>query len=101
MIIYILLPPHRVTGKGSYLRLCCCGTRRRDNTGQRELLFVDWKVYEHPQLGKVEIGGFMETMHMNPMMETMGPIMEGCHASIVHHAKQHPLVSVVRTQPRA
>jgi hypothetical protein len=42
----------------------------------------------------------METMHMNPMMETMGPIMEGCQASIVHHAKQHPLVTVVRIQPR-
>ena len=72
-----------------------CG---RDSTGQKEPLFVDWKLYEHPQLGMVEIGGLMETMHMNPMMETMGPIMEGCHASIVHHAKQHPLVAVVRTQ---
>ena len=60
-----------------------------DYTGQKEPLFVDWQAFDHPQLGKVEIGGLMETMHMNPLMETMGPIMEGCHASILHHAKHH------------
>ena len=56
----------RVTCEGSGLdiRFLCCGTRRRDNTGQKEPLFVDWHVYEHPQLGKVEVGGLMETMHM-------------------------------------
>ena len=45
---------------------------------------VEWTAYEHPQLGRVEVGGLMETMHMNPMMATMGPIMAGCHASIMY-----------------
>ena len=68
--------------------------RHWDATGQKEPLFVDWKPYTHPQLGAVEVGGLMETMHMNPMMATMGPIMAGCHASILHHAKQHPTAAV-------
>ena len=35
-----------------------------DGTGQKEPLFVDWKEFDHPQLGKVEIGGLMETVRL-------------------------------------
>jgi hypothetical protein len=36
-----------------------------DGRGRDEPLCVDWAAFEHPQLGRVEIGGMMETPHMN------------------------------------
>ena len=57
---------------------------------QREPLFVEWAPFQHPQLGLVEVGGLMETYHMNPMMCTMRPIMSSCHRCVMEHARMHP-----------
>jgi hypothetical protein len=69
----IALPRDGPSGTGGEQRLGYTRQllRHWDATGRAEPLFVDWVPYEHPQLGRVEVGGMLETPHMNPMMATM------------------------------
>jgi len=43
-------------------------------------IFVDWKSYDHPQLGQVEIGGFVSKLY-NPKFKTYTSMM--CHPGTV------------------
>jgi hypothetical protein len=67
-------------------------------------IFVDWKPYEHPQLGRVEIGGFISKIYepkygtYTNLMCTPGPIFEDFlakHASWnLYLASMSPLVRI-------
>ena len=62
-------------------------------SAKSEPLFADWEKVEHPQLGTVEVGGFLEHKH-NPMLCILEPIAEGSTGFIVDHARRHPQVEV-------
>lgn len=53
-----------------------------NDTEMNRKIFVDWKPYDHPQLGKVEIGGFIQKLYnpkynsYNHLMCNPGPIYE-------------------------
>jgi hypothetical protein len=55
---------------------------RWNDTEMDGSVFVDWKPYDHPQLGQVEIGGFLrktydsERGQYNNVMCTPGPVFE-------------------------
>ena len=55
-------------------------------------LFEDWKPFEHPQLGPVEIGGFLYSHLDNPAFSRLPRILEGVYRFAVKHAEQHPRV---------
>jgi hypothetical protein len=72
---------------GSYAPFCDYDKNKR--ASQEEILrwndeeldgkiFVDWKVYEHPQLGTVEIGGFVRKLY-NPKFKSYTNLM--CYPS--------------------
>ncbi|MGL4462003.1 MAG: peptidase M14, partial [Planctomycetia bacterium] len=56
--------------------------------------FVPWKEYDHPQYGKIEIGGLKKTWQRQPPSFLLE---EECHRNMaftLYHADQMPLVSV-------
>lgn len=51
-----------------------------DNTQGFKEIFVDWKPYEHPQLGRVEIGGFITKFWgQNPPTVWLPKVVEAQH----------------------
>jgi hypothetical protein len=59
-------------------------------------LFVDWKPYKHPQLGDVEIGGFVDNVH-DPRFKTYTNIMTlpgpNYDRLLANHTKWHLFLS--------
>jgi len=45
--------------------------------------FVDWQPFDHPTLGKVEVGGFMPGVKINPPAEDLDELA-GKHMAFVH-----------------
>jgi hypothetical protein len=61
-------------------------------------IFMPWQEFDHPQLGKVEIGGLMEgnVKYMYPpeMEETSPKITK----FIIEHSKHHPKIAIFNVQ---
>jgi len=53
--------------------------------------FVDWEAFDHPQLGEVEIGGFMPGFTANPPEEIVPELLDQQHRFVA---------SVLETMPR-
>ena len=64
----------------------------------REPLFVDWKRFDHPQLGAVEIGGFLVCHHNNPTLRDLAKLSKGTYRFTVDHAQMHPRVVIEDVQ---
>ena len=64
-----------------------------ESSAKSEPLFAEWETVEHPQLGTVEVGGFLEHRH-NPMLCILEPIAAGSTGFIVDHARRHPQVEL-------
>ena len=65
-----------------------------DSGGHRHPLFEPWQSFEHPQLGDVEIGGFLYTVLDNPFLPELPPILEAAYRFTIAHARMHPWVVV-------
>lgn len=63
-----------------------------DNQPQKSQLFKDWEAFSHPQLGKVEIGGFLRRYDANPALSDLERISEGTYLFTIKHALKHPKV---------
>ena len=64
-----------------------------ETSAKSEPLFAEWETVEHPQLGTVEVGGFLEHRH-NPLLCILEPIAAGSTGFIVDHARRHPRVEL-------
>lgn len=60
--------------------------------------FGDWRPFEHPQLGEVEIGGWRRHFVANPASEDMESIAAKCTAFILDHAGRRPLIKIVKVE---
>jgi len=57
-------------------------------------LFRSWKKCDHPQLGRVEIGGFLASQLANPTMKDLQKIARGTYRFTLEHASRHPRVAL-------
>ena len=65
-----------------------------DRQKKREPLFKPWKKWNHPQLGKVEIGGFLFPNLANPTLKDLQKIARGTYRFTLEHARRHPCVEL-------
>lgn len=56
--------------------------------------FVDWRPFDHPQLGPVEIGGLKSVFWGTPPPQALRTIGGSCAAFIAAHARRHPQLDV-------
>ncbi len=63
--------------------------------------FVDWSPFEHPDLGSVEIGGFVPYATTNPPAEQLPELGRQHGAFVVRLARMLPRVSIVETSVTA
>jgi len=57
-------------------------------------LFIDWKWFSHPQLKKVEIGGFLNPHLNNPTLQDLKKTSAGTYRFTIAHAKKHPYIVI-------
>lgn len=65
-----------------------------DERGRPEPLFEPWREFNHPQFGKVQIGGWHYTAWDNPLVSALEPMLEGCHRFTLELSKRHPSVVI-------
>jgi len=65
-----------------------------DSRGAQDPLFEPWRSFNHPQLGPVELGGFLYTALDNPLVSDLFSTLEGAYHFTVAHAHRHPWVVV-------
>lgn len=63
--------------------------------------FTDWRPFEHPQLGPVEVGGWRREFLANPASEDMADIAPRCALFILDHARRHPRIELVNVAATA
>jgi len=69
-----------------------------DEQEDREPIYQDWQPFDHPQLGKVEIGGFLRRHLSNPTLKDLAKIAEGTYKFTLEHAAKHPRVTLEDVQ---
>jgi len=52
--------------------------------------FLPWRPFEHPELGPVELGGWIRPRLANPALPHLAHIAEGCSRFVQHHASLAP-----------
>lgn len=62
--------------------------------------FIDWRPFQHPQLGPVELGGWVRYRLANPALSDLEPICEGCSKFLLHHASLAPRLELRPTAER-
>ncbi|MFC1525807.1 M14 family metallopeptidase [Candidatus Latescibacterota bacterium] len=65
-----------------------------DRRKARTPLFRRWKRFDHPQLGIVEIGGFLSWALANQTFSDLKRIARGTHRFTLEHARRHPAVTI-------
>jgi hypothetical protein len=60
--------------------------------GETLPLFQPWTPYDHPQLGRVEIGGELYPHYANPALPHLRQIAEGTYRFALAHANKHPWI---------
>ncbi len=63
-----------------------------DSLREQPPLFQPWGPFEHPQLGRVEIGGPLYPYWANPTLQHLRQIVEGTYRFTLAHAGRHPWV---------
>jgi murein tripeptide amidase MpaA len=62
--------------------------------------FRDWQPFDHPQLGRVEIGGWKRDALYNPWLKDLQDIAPKCTRFILEHARRAPRLTVRTTLER-
>ncbi|MBM3211341.1 hypothetical protein FJZ33_03910 [Candidatus Poribacteria bacterium] len=65
-----------------------------DNQTERDPIYKPWEKFQHPQLGKVEIGGFLRRHIAGPTLWDLAKISEGTYKFTLEHAGKHPKVTL-------
>ena len=65
-----------------------------DARKQRDPLFRSWRVFKHPQLGPVDLGGLLYTTLDNPLLAGLPDTLEGTHGFTVTIARRHPCIAI-------
>lgn len=60
--------------------------------------FLDWKPFDHPQLGKVEIGGWRSVFAQNPSLRDLQELCPKVTEFALEHARRHPRLVVDQTE---
>jgi len=63
-----------------------------DHQKSRDPLFQPWRLFDHPQLGRVEIGGFLFRHLANPTPSDLLRISKGTYRFTLENARRHPRV---------
>jgi len=65
-----------------------------DKQKKREPVFRPWRPFDHPQLGRVEIGGLLLRHIAGRTLPDLKKVSRGTYAFTLEHASRHPLVTV-------
>lgn len=65
-----------------------------DLQGSQDPLFQPWKPFNHPQIGPVELGGFLYTSLDNPLVSELPKTLESTYKFTVKHAQRHPKIVI-------
>ncbi|MBM3240427.1 hypothetical protein FJZ31_29440 [Candidatus Poribacteria bacterium] len=65
-----------------------------DEQTERDEIYKPWTPFEHPQLGKVEIGGFLNRHLAGRTLPDLEGISKGTYQFTVEHASRHPRVII-------
>ncbi len=68
-----------------------------DKQKKRDRIFMPWKPFEHPQLGKVEIGGLLARHINGRTLPDLLRVVKGTYAFTLEHAARHPQVRIEET----
>ncbi|NLF18659.1 MAG: hypothetical protein GX595_15615 [Lentisphaerae bacterium] len=66
----------------------------RQDPSRRDPLFHPWTPYEHPQLGRVEIGGMLQRHLAGPTLSELATISAATYEFTLAHAACRPVLSV-------
>jgi hypothetical protein len=69
-----------------------------DSQTEKDPIFKMWETFQHPQLGKVEIGGFLNRHAYNPTLPDLKRISEGTYKFTIDHALKHPKIVLDNVQ---
>jgi hypothetical protein len=72
-----------------------------DDQEEREPIYQPWEPFHHPQLGEVEIGGFLRRHMAGPTLRDLARISEGTYKFTLEHARKHPRVVLEDVQADA
>jgi hypothetical protein len=72
-----------------------------DKQEEREPIYQQWRPFQHPQLGEVEIGGFLRRHMAGPTLRDLAKISEGTYKFTLEHAAKHPLITLEDVQADA
>ena len=65
-----------------------------DRQEPQEPLFQAWTPFDHPQLGSIEIGGFLYTLLDNPSLASLSETLEGAYRFVCRLAEERPQLAV-------
>ena len=65
-----------------------------DKRGRKPLIYVPWTPFDHPQLGRVEIGGRVLREWAGMTLPDLRKRSAATYKWTLHHAKQHPQVTL-------
>lgn len=65
-----------------------------DKQKKKDPLFKNWERFNHPQLGKVEIGGLLRKHLFNPTLPDLKKLSKGTYKFTIQHAAYHPSVTI-------
>ena len=72
-----------------------------DEQKEREPIYQEWETFQHPQLGEVEIGGFLRRHMSGPTLSDLKKIAAGTYKFTLEHAAKHPLITLEDVQADA
>ncbi len=72
-----------------------------DRQRPRDPLFRAWKRFDHPQMGRVEVGGLLFRHQANQTVRALSRIAQGTYRFTLAHAGQHPQVALEEVQAEA
>lgn len=65
-----------------------------DAQEEKDAIYRPWEPFIHPQLGEVEIGGFLRRHTAGPTLPDLARISEGTYKFTLEHARKHPQVAL-------
>ena len=72
-----------------------------DQQGLFSKFYRDWQEFQHPQFGKVEIGGWLSQMYSNPTMPDLRRIVQNTYQFTLKHAEFRPQLTVEEVSKEA
>jgi len=72
-----------------------------DAQEKREPIYQPWTPFHHPQLGEVEIGGFLLRHMAGPTLQDLAKISKGTYQFTLEHARKHPQMTLEEVEGKA